>query len=343
MLRQFAFCHLFCWTCIFSSSGFLFSQVQNPLLSPPSSPNPASLLAAFHQQEHPLTFWQNRSFSSQSAVRGFEYSKGSVTLCIEYEGVLPPSLSEEERLLFRCHHERGIQRYRYTFGAFDPTPDTTSESSSSQWAKPVYQGQTPQKIGVEKCAEIIHNHRVLFFTGAGISASAGIFTLQNLERELGIDYSQEVDEFTKKALHQPEDLVIQILRFYQKARDESPTAAHASLARIVCHKSCQVLTGNFDLLHERSGIVPLRVYLPLEVLHPQWLKEVDYLICIGMSRDIAHVIEQYKQANPHGYLIAIDKTPPTFLQERDYYLGGDAQELVPQIEKAYTHFALHPS
>ncbi len=95
-----------------------------------------------------------------------------------------------------------------------------------------------------------------------------------------------------------------------------------------------ILTENLDLLHERSGIVPQRIIASQfkKVIKPEWLKEIDAVVCIGLSYDDKGFLSWYKQNNPEGTLIAIDFKQPSYLGNKDFLLEGNLQEILPIVQ-----------
>jgi len=261
------------------------------------------------------------------------YGLGAVALYVLYE-VLPTSFTDEERALFTPVKQGKKTVYYYSFG--DVTPKELPDVEVSKRAIVEKEGE-PQPISVKDLAQMMRSKRVVFFTGAGISASAGIHTMTALYDDLGLNSSVEIDDFVRNAMHHPEVLVQKVLAFYRSTKMSPPTPAHLSLAHLSNEKQSQILTGNFDLLHERSGVIPYRVfYRDMEKdLSPESLKEVDVILCIGMSQDIRGVLKRYKEANPDGILVSINKEAPDFLGEKDYVVLGDVQELLPAVEKEF--------
>lgn len=296
---------------------FLLSASPNVLFQPPEEPKAEEILASF----------QNREGTYGLDRRQFLYRHGSVILSVFYE-TLPESFTPEERALYSPAKQGDKTIFVYCFGDIAPTTVEPPQEAPEE----DFLG-TPEPITLDDLAQSINQKNVLLFTGAGISAAAGIHTIATLHQELGLDSSLEVDDFVYNAMHNPEKLVKKILEFYRTAKRYSPTPAHHALASLAKAKKCQILTGNFDLLHERSGVIPLRVFDEevQQELTKENLKDVEMLIYIGVSRDICNVARLYKEANPEGVIVAINQEMPTFLGENDRILLGDIQELIPKL------------
>jgi NAD-dependent deacetylase len=68
-------------------------------------------------------------------------------------------------------------------------------------------------------------------------------------------------------------------------------------------------------------------------INPLWLKDVDIIVCVGLSRDDRGFLAWYKKNNPQGKIIAINQEQPSYLGNEDYLLKGNLQKLVPELEK----------
>lgn len=86
------------------------------------------------------------------------------------------------------------------------------------------------------------SHKVVFFTGAGISIDSGIPTFQAQE---GIR-----DKLTRDFCLEHYDEYIENIKSMKKAMDNAqPNAAHYAIAEM----NCPVITMNIDGLHEKAG------------------------------------------------------------------------------------------
>ncbi len=94
--------------------------------------------------------------------------------------------------------------------------------------------------------------RIVFFTGAGISAESGLATFRD-SGGLWEQYRVE-DVATPEAFARDPALV---LRFYSMRRAQvlaaAPNAAHKAIAALEAVADVQVVTQNVDDLHERAG------------------------------------------------------------------------------------------
>jgi NAD-dependent SIR2 family protein deacetylase len=282
----------------------------NPLLTPPATIGPEEVLASFQEVTDVIGV----------SNRWFAYHNGGVSLHIEYDA-LPEEFTPEERLLFKFDGDK----YVFQFGPNSPRFGSRVE--------PLLDGATPRLATVASAAELILGGRTVLFEGAGVSAAAGVHTIHRLWKHLEIDPDKRVDPFVRTSLHHPEQVVTKILSFVATGRDAPPTAAHHALKALSQRIGCQIVSGNFDRLHERTGIRPYRLsdHKWTRELTVSDYKEIDLIVCLGMSHDIDGFLASYKQNNPGGRLLAVDYKTPDFLGSDDYFLEGDLQKLLPVL------------
>jgi NAD-dependent SIR2 family protein deacetylase len=291
-----------------------------------------------------------------------------------YFGSLPKELSENHKKLFQ-HESRiiggkAIDLYSYATGTlkdpdrwlpiYDETLETTlsksPENLTNQLALPLNflkkgEKTNPQKISEQECATLLKNKRFLFYTGAGLSAAAGIKTGVQLRKEIGLDETKKIDQFTMNILTNPQAIIDVHEKFEESFKHIEPTPAHISIANLAMKHNAHVVTSNIDKLHEQTGVKAWNImskhtcnfllweqpipesgnFTYLEA-NPQWLKNIDFVICIGMSTDVEGFLAWYKKHNPQGKIIAINRDMVPYLGDEDYFLQGDAQEILPAVE-----------
>jgi NAD-dependent SIR2 family protein deacetylase len=123
--------------------------------------------------------------------------------------------------------------------------------------------------------------------------------------------------------------------FHEACLYSTPTSAHFALRDLSLYKNTRLITENLDCLHESTGIFPYRIdakHLREEV-GGQSLAQFDYIICIGLSFDDRGFLGWYKEQNPQGKIIAIDICKPSYLGNEDFWIQGDLQALIPDIQK----------
>ncbi|WP_333023818.1 hypothetical protein [Wolbachia endosymbiont of Pentidionis agamae] len=119
-----------------------------------------------------------------------------------------------------------------------------------------------------------------------------------------------------------------------------PTEAHYALKNIVLLKNWQLLTENLDLLHQRSGIEPIgRINRTDKInfcwlkknINPDHLKQIDFIITVGLNSDEVRLLALYKKHNLKGKIIAMNLVQPNYLGNNDIIVLGDVQKTLPDL------------
>lgn len=181
-------------------------------------------------------------------------------------------------------------------------------------------------------AHWIESKKIFFYTGAGISQAAGIPTMDQLEALFAFDPQ---GKWIVDALQTPEKTLKKVSFFCRLCYEKMPTQAHIALTTIALSKNLAIFTENVDLLHQKTGFQPVLATIDniQERISPTSLKELDAIICIGLSRDEKGLLGWYKQHHPKGKIIAIDLNKPQYLGNEDIFIQADAQKLLPELQK----------
>jgi NAD-dependent SIR2 family protein deacetylase len=192
-----------------------------------------------------------------------------------------------------------------------------------------------QQMNIRELSEFIKCKKVIFYTGAGLSAKAGVYNMAQLEKYLGIDQLKPMDDFICSVLNNPKKVQNIFKKFCRSAFEHKPTKAHYALAKIVKIKQTKILTENFDLLQERTGIKPYHTENATlkKDINPKWFGEIDAIICVGLSYDDRGLLTWYKTNNPSGKIISLNLKQPRYLGEDDFLVKGDLQKILPKIRK----------
>ncbi|MGC8775870.1 MAG: Sir2 family NAD-dependent protein deacetylase [Minisyncoccia bacterium] len=195
----------------------------------------------------------------------------------------------------------------------------------------------PQEMEIAQLVEVLKNKKVLFYTGAGISIASGVHSMDQLQESLGIEMSQKVDGLLKNAIANPQDVIDSWEEFTKAAFEKPATPAHQSLGTLAQKLKSQIFTENVDHLQERAGVKPIHLTGPWlkENVQPEWLKDIDVVITVGLSYDDRGFLGWYKENNPNGKIIAINLSQPSYLGNEDFILKGDCQKIVPELEKEF--------
>lgn len=72
--------------------------------------------------------------------------------------------------------------------------------------------------------------------------------------------------------------------------------------------------------------VPKRIDIPN-------LEEYDIILTIGLGdKGIGRVAKEFKTRNKAGSIVAINLSPPLYLDRNDYYIEGDSEEVLHIIQ-----------
>jgi len=193
----------------------------------------------------------------------------------------------------------------------------------------------PQEMEIAQLAEILKNKKVLFYTGAGISIASGVHSMDQLSETLGIEVSEKVDGLLKNAIANPQDVIESWEEFTKAAFEKPTTLAHQSLGSLAQKLKSQIFTENVDHLQERAGAKATYLTGPWlkKNIQPEWLKDVDVVVTVGLSYDDRGFLGWYKENNPNGKIVAVNLNEPSYIGNEDFILKGDCQKVVPELEK----------
>lgn len=195
----------------------------------------------------------------------------------------------------------------------------------------------PQEMEMAQLVEILKDKKILFYTGAGISITSGVYSMDQLEKVLGIEMSEKVDGLLKKAVASPQGVIDSWEEFAKAAFEKPATPAHQSLGVLAQKLKSQIFTENVDYLQEKAGVKSTHLTGPWlkENVRPEWLKDIDAVVTVGLSYDDRGFLGWYKKNNPNGKIIAINLSQPPYLGNEDFILKGDCQKIVPEIEREF--------
>ncbi len=207
--------------------------------------------------------------------------------------------------------------------------------------KPLYIPEsTPQGCTFDQWINFLSTKKCIFYTGAGISASAQVPTMKELIENLDlIQLKQKSSSFIHNTFFKPLAFIKAFDAFCIKMITTAPTPAHHALHTIAQHIHTAILTENLDLLHQRAGsmpITPLIMKSPafFTTLKDEDFQTIDAIVCIGLSYDDCGFLANYKNKNSQGIIIALNFEQPTYLSNQDFWLQGDIQSILPMtVEK----------
>lgn len=189
-----------------------------------------------------------------------------------------------------------------------------------------YQVQQSSEIAVE-----IRDRKVLLFTGAGISLASGLPDLDELSL-LVQSILTPVDSYFRDLLRGTKTERLMKARQYVSAFTQSePNRAHWVIAELCKTHGWQLATGNFDGLHEKTGVTPIFQNSD-EVVIPD-LGTYDVMITVGLRDGIGRVADEYRKLNPYGRIIAINPEPPWYLGSNDIFVSGSSDEVLDDVRR----------
>jgi NAD-dependent deacetylase len=239
---------------------------------------------------------------------------------------------------FRKFFKKVGNEFRYSRSGRDYSePDGWSEEFSyfPKDQKLVCNG-TPQIMSIADLAKIIGTQKVIFYTGAGISAGA-VPTMDELEKSLG--FSQNLQEernlqrYVGGILRNPDCYAEILQEFFNKCDDTEPTVAHVALEKMVTVFHHMLVTENLDKLHRKTGLDPI-VFAGREQYSEALkndVKNVNFVVTVGLHTDESGFLKWYKSCNPNGKIISINLVDTCYLSDDDFSIKGNAQEIIPQI------------
>ena len=233
----------------------------------------------------------------------------------------------------------------FVYSLFDTTDHSSDENSEtpnfvSENQKLVVSKGTPTRMSFEKLNSIIKTKKIIFYTGAGISAEA-VPTMNILMTRLGIAKNLENDNKLQKYISEimyNSAKYTEILRdFWERCESASPTKAHILLAECAKKFDHLIVTKNVDQLHQHSGIQPMVLsgndnYSGDEKMI-SLIKTSDYIITVGLNSDESGFLKFYKTHNPNGKIISVNLVLTNYLSNDDFYVEGNVQKIAEEIFK----------
>jgi NAD-dependent SIR2 family protein deacetylase len=215
-------------------------------------------------------------------------------------------------------------------------PRSSNTSSYLVDQRRIFKQVAPQSMAVNDLVSVICHDHILFYTGAGLSIASGVPSMDQLNGLLGLKEGEEFVSSLQNALQNPGKMVEKILQFHHACIYSPPTEAHRAIKQLALFKNTKIVTENLDCLHEYSGILPYRINAEQlrEEIGSSQLRDIDYIVCIGLSADDRGFLGWYKHHHPTGRIISIDLGHPSYLGDEDFIIRADLQTLIPFIEKS---------
>lgn len=191
--------------------------------------------------------------------------------------------------------------------------------------------QQVKAISIDQLASFIQEHSVVFYTGAGISIASGIPSMAQLEEAVHIERINDTLNISK-IIDNAAEIVSNFKQFCESAMYAQPSQAHKAITALANKKQCAIFTENVDILHQKTGIQPI-MPTPQLSADAHHFKDIDAIICVGLSHDDRGLLGFYKACNPSGIIIAIDLKQPDYMGSEDWLLVGDLQCILPMLNE----------
>lgn len=186
-------------------------------------------------------------------------------------------------------------------------------------------------IDTDQLSRMIKNKKVAFFTGAGISIKAGVVNLEelmSLQQSIFTPIEQYFYDIVKGHTIKRLDMYKLLYSMFTEAE---PTQSHSIIKELCDLYGITLITGNIDGLHEKTGMKPIFQNSD-KVVIPEF-DTYDILVTIGLSdKGIGEVAEEFHSNNPNGLIIAINKTAPRYLSNKDYFIEGEADNVLADLK-----------
>lgn len=245
------------------------------------------------------------------------------------------NLPEENQKLFKKINEVFI--YSNSEDAFENINSADNSEVVSDIDRLVCNGN-PKKISIEELSEIIKTKKVIFYTGAGISAGS-VPTMDELMKDLGISENPKKESnlqaYIADIMRHPESYIEVLRNFFDKCQNAPPSRAHIVMSEIISKQNQLLITENLDQLHPKTGLMPVvlagcDVYSKDENIKSALIK-ADFVIAIGLNSDESGFLKFYKNLNPEGKIISINPKKTDYLSDNDLLIVGDVQNLFDKL------------
>ena len=197
-----------------------------------------------------------------------------------------------------------------------------------------------EAVDVSELAQRIRGKRLVAFTGAGISKTSGIPAFEGeggLQEQFPIDSYRFPGAVADWMIVRPRETAAILGTFYTRFMTAAPTRAHvafAELEKLGILK--QIITGNFDELHERAGSRNVHVNEPKYFKKSDkgwaWIKQGEVALVTGISMDANNGLLDY--ARDYGLqIVVIGPSRPLFMHAQDWFIEGVADDILPELAR----------
>lgn len=321
---------------VFSSQVY---SAQFLLHAPPSITEEEKL--SVKQTPLSMTFLGPSEDKNTTYMLNFSHLYEQTFLVVQLQGAWPNVLETTLQTKFKKREEGELLLWTFVH----PMPaDEVFKSFCGPWplldaamgkyhSSLVIDPSIPETINCTQLTQLTSAKHIVFYTGAGISATA-VPTMEKVLHGIGLDKKskEEFFDIIKKAIEPPHKPFTFMKQFFQDCLNAHPTLAHIAITQMCRRHGWGLMTENLDNLHQQTGVKPLN-HLMEDWLHAnvsaEDLKKIDFIIAVGLAADESGFLAYYKQHSPTGRIIAINLNQPNYLGREDFFLQGDAQEILP--------------
>lgn len=184
------------------------------------------------------------------------------------------------------------------------------------------------EIQPNEIIKLLKEKKVLVFTGAGISLASEIPDLNGL-MSLQSDIFNSPEHYFLDIVENKTNIRIEKAKeLHRLFTATEPNNNHWYIAQFCKKYGLKLATGNIDGLHEKTGVMPIYQTSSDKVEIPN-IEKYDIILTIGLSDEgMGIVAKEYNTRNINGRIIAINFTPPKYLELNDYYVEGDSEEIL---------------
>ena len=251
--------------------------------------------------------------------------------------------------LLVSHDDPAVFREQYFDSCFELRSDRDRLKSVQQkpWdCYPVSPERAPEQaeaVNVEELAHRIQDKSLVAFTGAGISATAGIPTFKGkggLQEQFPIHSYRFPGAVADWMIHQPRETALILGKFYTRFMTACPTKAHAALAQLEKHRILKhIITGTFDNLHERAGSQKVHINEPRYFKTSDegwtWINEGQVALVTGVSLDSNNGLLDYARDNDLQ-IVVIAPERPEFMHAQDWFVEALSEDILPKLTRLLT-------
>jgi hypothetical protein len=190
--------------------------------------------------------------------------------------------------------------------------------------------QIYKQININKIVTYITENKTLFLTGAGISYEI-IPDLETIKKKILKVDSKDVFENSK-------NIIKLFTEWFDGMLNATPSIGHKMIKNICEKTHSGLITGNFDMLHQKSGIIPFRIQGHFNKYYEKEkknnLKKIKLLIVIGYSIDILKQVSLFRNLGAIIIVFVYDKNNiPNFVESTDYVIFGDLHKNLTKLWK----------